>query len=103
MLQSTVAHGGLVHVVMRVLCLTFEGLETLLLNSPKLLTLCLNVDRVMIHKITVIQNVDNYNARLKKLYQSRKLFKVGLYRLGHTNLEDVLLYTDLHPLWICDV
>ncbi|XP_065907093.1 uncharacterized protein [Dysidea avara] len=95
-MTSVSAHGGLVHVVMSVKSLTFEGITSLVRNSPKLITLYLRA-------YNVNGNVENFNASLKKMFYSRKLFSTGHYMLN--NYEHVVHAvlrgqgSDLLPLW----
>jgi len=96
-LTSISAHGGLVHVVMRVRSLTFDGITSLVRNSPKLITLYLCVSFLDVKE-------ENFNATLKKLFGNRRLFTAGLYNLmdfWRNGSREVLLEqgTDLIPLW----
>ena len=101
-MTSVSAHGGLVHVVMKVRSLKFEGITSLVRNSPALITLYLLVSVMDAY-------VENFNAALKKMFWNRKLFTAGLLR--HTKFipilklameQDNVLWeqgTDLLPLW----
>ena len=98
-MTSVSAHGGLIHVVIKVRSLTFEGITSLVRNSPKLITLYLLVSVVDVY-------VENFNAALKKMFWNRKLFTAGL--LMHKKFssrimeQDNVLWeqgTDLLPLW----
>ena len=102
-MTSVSAHGGLVHVVMRIGYLTFGGITSLVRNSPKLITLHLCVH----HEVG---NVENFNASLKKLFWNRKLFTIGHYKVDididwntwfaeNRNLLSWEQGSDLLPLW----
>jgi len=98
-MTSVSAHGGLVHVVMRVRSLTFVGITSLVKNSPKLTSLFLDVsDQAMIDRTEIVQN---YSTKLKKKIPNRRLFTAGLYTFGYYDIKSVLLDMDLHPLWPC--
>ena len=90
-MTSVSAHDGLVHVVMRVKSLTFEGITSLVRNSPKLITLHL-------YAYNVNGNVENFNASLKKMFCNRKLFTTGHYMLNSYNILREQ-GSDLLPLW----
>jgi len=92
-MTSVSAHGGLVHVIMMVRSLTAEGITSLVMNSPKLIKLCFNLNR------SVVFNVMNCNTELRKKFRHRKLLSADLYSLSSDIIEDVLCDTDLRPLW----
>ena len=95
-MASVSAHGGLVHVAMRVRFLTVEGVISLVRNSPKLITLHLRV------------SVKNVTATLKKMFRNRRSFH---FTADHSILLPVLYCgrfsrhslwkqgSDLLPLW----
>ena len=91
-MTSVSAHGGLVHVAMRVRSLTVEGITSLVRNSPKLITLHWYIfDKV------IRASVENYNATIKEMFWNRKLFTAGQYKeVGSWEYEQG---TDLNPLW----
>ena len=66
-MTSVSAHGGLVHVIMMVRSLTAEGITSLVMNSPKLIKLCFNLNR------SVVFIVMNCNTELRKKFRHRKL------------------------------
>ena len=95
-MTSVSAHGGLVHVVMRVHSLTFKGISSLVRNSPKLITLHLCVEAKHL-------NVENFNSSLKKMFWNRKLFTAGHCMIDVDKFPDQAVLreqdTDLLPLW----
>jgi len=106
-MTSVSAHGGLVHVVMRVKSLTEKGVTFLVKNSLQLITLYLQVTFINMY-------VEYFNATLRKMFWNRRLVTTGFYKLdasGDVNLyprypllfehENVLREqgTDLLPLW----
>ena len=96
-MTSVSAHGGLIHVVMDVRRLTFEGIISLVRNSLKLITLDLCVEAKHL-------DVENFNASLKQMFWNRKLFTTGHYRMTDIDefTDKVVLSkqgVDLLPLW----
>ena len=59
-MTSVSAHGGLVHVTLRVRSLTVKGLSLLMRNSPKLTTLGLSVFKE--DEINIMMNYKNLLA-----------------------------------------
>ena len=102
-MMSVSAHGGLVHVIMRVGSLSGEGIRFLVKNSPKLITLHLCA-RAIHH---TDGTMTSFNATLKKLFCFRKLFTGGHYMVNtewyqwRNNISEVVYEqeTDLLPLW----
>ncbi|XP_065886988.1 uncharacterized protein [Dysidea avara] len=111
-ISSCSAHGGLIHVFLRVATLSIAGIKALIENSPKLLTFqC------------VLEICDKYNRqlpkekfleftdKLKQEFSSRRLFYAGSYRLFQQSDHKIaesemrlwnsrfLEYTDLHNIW----
>jgi len=73
-LTTISAHGGLVHVVLRVKLVTSEGIFTLVRNSPNLLTFCVaNQNSQNDFKI----NPEVLTMRLQKEISHRPLFLMG--------------------------
>ena len=104
-MTSVSAHGGLVHVVVSVRSLTFEGMISLVRNSPKLITLfvILSLYDVKDSSPDMLDTLE-INATLKRMFWHRKLFRIGCYsmiRAQNTEIENVLTKqdTDLMPLW----
>ena len=100
-MTSVSAHGGLVHVIMKVRSLTDKGITLLVRNSPKLLTLHLCVTRVVHH---TDGTMESFNLTLKKLFCFRKLFTGGHYmcEFGENRFVSKVAHeqkTDLLPLW----
>ena len=101
-MTSVSAHGGLVHVVMRVASVTVEGITSLVRNSPRLITLyairTCDVDR----KVLGYDDVEHFNDTIKKIFCHRKLFidSAGHYT-AHSLSQEVFTQegTDLLPLW----
>ena len=96
-MTSVSGHGGLVHVIMFVSCLTVDGVTALVSNSPKLKTLHLHVS-------IMDANVLKFNSTLKKIFWNRRLFIDGHYKYDNAWYgfsRDVLWEqnTDLFPLW----
>jgi len=107
-MTSVSAHGGLVHVIMKVRSLTGKGITLLVRNSPKLLTLHLCVTRAVHH---TDGTMESFNLTLKKLFCFRKLFTGGhyMYEFRKNRFVSEVVHeqeTDLLPLWhdvrLCD-
>ena len=97
-MASVSAHGGLVHVVMKVGYLKANSIMSLVSNSQNLITLHLCANALD------VESVKNFDAKLKKIFWKRKLFTFGHYMIdlkciGY--LSDVLWKqrTDLLPLF----
>ncbi|XP_065908495.1 uncharacterized protein [Dysidea avara] len=85
-MTSVSAHGGLEHVFLSIGYLTFEGITSLVRNSPKLMTLYLCVNHVD-------GNMENYNIPPKNMFWNRKLFTAG------HRMIDVDEFANLAALW----
>ena len=81
-MTSVSAHGGLVHVVMRVKSLTAKGITSLVRNSPNLILLNL------LQQSALGVNVENFDVELKTLFQKRRLFIGGYYRYSNNESSD---------------
>ena len=70
-MEALSAHGGLVHVVLLVNSVTFNGIITLIQNSPNLLTCLFGLYE---------QKIDCkwLNTEFAKMFDHRKLFISGL-------------------------
>jgi len=73
-MSSISAHGGLVHVVLSVNSMTYEGITVLVTNSPHLLTF-----HGFIYDDTV--KLLDAEANLKMKFSNRKLFRCGSYQV----------------------
>ena len=67
------AHGGLVHVSLDVSQITYEGIITLIENSPELLTLHV-CGVIIVNEEDAPDSVDEFKATMRKRFPSRKLF-----------------------------
>ena len=98
-MTSILAHGGLVHVVIKIQSLTVEGITSLVRNSSKLY---LVVSAETIHRF----DVENFNDTLKQIFCRRKLFTGGDYILCNEWDDEIFEIrlreqgTNLLPLWI---
>ena len=108
-METISAHGGLVHVILRILSVTTKGVTDLIANSPKLITCCIHA-----HSIYSSEGVQfvhrGFISALKKKFRNRKLFSCGSCHLAqgtavylkHDALNDFLMEgytTDLTSLW----
>ena len=99
-MTSVSAYGGLVHVVMVVGSVSTEGITSLMMNSPKLMTLEVITDHIR----HINMGLDNFNASLKEVYSSRTSghYMVRYRGYDHKSLQLKVLSergTDLLPLW----
>ena len=95
-LETVSTHGGLVHVALYVNSMTLDGICNLIINSPKLLTLILNVENII--EGCRIRLKGNLKETMQQRFSGRKLFTVGSFKV-ETSL-DYLHGTDLLPLWL---
>ena len=97
--MSTIsAHGGLVHVVvLDVNSVTSEGITTLIMNAPNLLTLFFHI------YVNCIKGFDQENLQLtlKETFHNRKLFTMGGYKLEKEHYYEYEQRTNLLSLWNC--
>ena len=100
------AHGGLVHVMLYVHLVNESGIDTLIENSPHLITCHVYIRTLEVWRISFNPKV--FKSRLEKKYSNRKLFLCGSYRLIRERLDthDEELWklaikqnTDLTSLW----
>ena len=73
-------HGELVHVLLYVKSVTHEGITTLIMNSPKLLTFYV-VGNTLSSK-EVMPRINDMELFYRKKFQNRKLFTAGTFRIG---------------------
>jgi len=96
-MTSVSAHGGLIHVFMKVRSLKVDGITSLVENSPKLITLYLNAETF------IGLDTESFSETLSTSFCKRKLFAVGRYVLSDDwdDIEDIELRegTNLLPLW----
>ena len=99
-LSTVSAHGGLVHVILCVFTVTYEGTLTLIENSPNLLTL--HIVGAIIVKDD-FNSVAHFKAMIKEKSPPRKLFTVGSFEL-HRSMNtydncDLFHTVDVLSLW----
>jgi len=104
-METVSAHGGLVHVIFNVKSVTVEGINSLVMNSPRLLTMIILTQQYVRSKHGYKVNSKDIVSSLRKRLRGRKLFTAGDCRVvqkyaDHTSsLRDFLYGTDLGPLW----
>jgi len=95
-MTSVSAHGGLVHVVMKVQTLKVDSITSLVRNSPQLIILHLSADLCTVGYVGM-------DVSLKKKFSNRKLFTAGHCKVDYRSkcsisfLEE--LGTNIFPLW----
>ena len=99
-------HSELVHVLLYVKSVTHEGITTLIMNSPKLLTFY-----VVVSSKEVVPRINDAKAMelfYWKKFPNRKLFTAGMFRISQSRsyyghrlfvFYSVKLNTDIIPLW----
>ena len=105
-METISAHGGLVHVIFHVNSVTVEGITSLVVNSPRLLTMIILTSQFVCNDHGSKVNSKDIISSLRKRFPGRKLFTAGdcrvvqKYRGYLSSLEEDFLYgTDLGPLW----
>jgi len=103
------AHGDLVHVLFYVQSMTHEGIFTLLMNSPKLLTFYAAADCLSRNLMTPrINNAEALRLFYWKKFPNKKLFTAGTFTItnshssfGHQLFVShiVKLNIDIVPMW----
>ena len=105
-MQMVSVHGELVHVLLYVKSVTHEGITTLIMNSPKLLTFYV-VGNTLSSK-EVMPRINDMELFYRKKFQNRKLFTAGTFRIGQSlrycGYRFFVSYTvklniDIIPLW----
>jgi len=105
-METISAHGGLVHVVFNVNSVTVEGINSLVINSPRLLTMIIFSMEYVCNEQGSKVNSKNIISSLRKKLPGRKLFSAGdfrvvqYHRILESNLNEFAYGTDLGPLWL---
>ena len=94
-MQTVSAHGGLVHFALAANSVTLEGINTVITNSPKLLTVHI-WSRELVYNDRV-SSKEELREDLQKRFPSRKLFTVGSFNFA--NFYKDIPGTDMFPLW----
>ena len=103
-MNTVLAHGELVHVILSVNSVTTEGITSLISNSPKLLTFYLVTFQPLYDDKDERLNLKTFKATLKRKFSDRRLFISGCYMLVQDyelrNAEQLLFEnTELLPVW----
>ena len=104
-METVSAHGGLIHVICEVNSVTVEGINSLVVNSPKLLTMILLSCQSVFNEHGCKVNSKDIISGLRKRFPGRKLFTAGDCRVVQkhqyhvSSVEDFVYGTDLGPLW----
>jgi len=97
------AHGGLVHVLLCVKSVTHEGIATLIMNSPKLLTFY--VLATLLSSTGEPSSISTAEASqcYQRKFPCRKLFTAGTFMIRHTHSSvkfgNMKFNTEFTPLW----
>ena len=102
-------HGELIHVLLYVKSVTHEGIATLIMNSPKLLTFYGVANTLSSKEVTPRTNDNKAMEQFyRKKFPNRKLFTAGIFKIrqSHSYYEhrffvsyNVKLNVDTVPLW----
>ena len=104
-METVSAHGGLVHIIFDVNSVTVEGITSLVVNSPRLLTMIILTKQCVCNEHGFKINSKDIISGLRKRFPGRKLFTAGdcrvvqKYREYTLSVTDFLYGTDLGPLW----
>ena len=104
-METVSAHGGLVHIIFDVNSVTVEGITSLVVNSPRLLTMIILTKQCVCNEHGSKINSKDIISGLRKRFPGRKLFTAGdcrvvqKYREYTLSVTDFLYGTDLGPLW----
>ena len=98
------AHGGLVHVILNVNCVSQTGITSLIENSPNLITFHVYIQNEVAWHIFF--NASDFRSGLEERYSQRKLFLCGSYCLiegdsTENEIRDCLIHSniDVFSLW----
>ena len=100
-MDSISAHGGLVHVVMKVRSVTGDGVTALIENSPKLITCHIKVEHINASTGRLL----DFSTTLKKKFYNRKLFSCGGFSLSRQYITDFMIIcinSELTSVWSRD-
>jgi len=95
-MKTVSSHHGLIHFALEVNSVMIKGINTVITNSPKLLTLLIR-SKELVYNYDGINSRDELEEDLQKRFLYRKLFTIGKFSLSHF-CEDIP-GTDLLPLW----
>ena len=104
-METLSAHGGLVHVIVSVNSVTVEGVTSLVVNSPRLLTMIILTRLNVCNEDGCKVNSKDIISGLRKRFPGRKLFTAGdcrvvqKYKKGFWLLSEYVHGTDLDSLW----
>ena len=99
--QSISAHGGLVHVVLHVNCISEYGIHALIENSPNLITLHIFILHDINRAVHLLNNKKNFVMAIKQKFCDRKLFTCGSFRFPAFDVGNLFINSDMDvaSLW----
>ena len=101
-MNTVSAHGGLVHVILHVSTIRYEGIVTLIENSPELLTLHVH-GIIWVTEDLAPDSVDEFKETMRKRFPSRKLFtaagSIEMHRAGMSFYRSEDLDNRILPFW----
>ena len=100
-METISAHGGLVHVVIKVRTVTGDGITALVGNSPQLMTCHILAENGIFASINedVRLKLRDFKMSLKNKFSNRKLFSSGCYSLTTGFCRIYLDSTELNSLF----
>jgi len=103
-METVSSHCGLIHVVLSVNSVSFDGIFCLIKNSRALLTLRIYA-RMIVHSKDSLRL--DIKEQLGRKFSSRRLFNTDGFVVQHSfqqlhNLKFMQYETDFFPLWYCD-